>query len=570
MADIPVYESLAETLVTVTANGQENLDFDFLVLRGEQVNVVYMPVGSPSVNLQFNIDYTVSGIGNPNGGTVHLTTPDAMVGDKFLIYRHTPIERLKDWQAEGDYKAALVNAEQDEIYMIMQELRRDGDVGSERQERIAADEELQNQIDNLVGGDYGSLARYAKTEKRRHLDVNLTLEAGGGWPSTAPQEFTRAYSGGNPDRALPNLAANDLGTVMMIPPSEESTNFVAPNTPWLNYAGAMRRLMPVDIMATLYNSPVAIPPFEPVLTNGSGVLSFRYTGDYPLHTIMEGTLEVLIQTSVLSADASTRHVLRLIADPATVPLLERGESSGGRNLAAAVGALRTSTKLQDYREFNDPCGPVTPEVLADVATAPELYVGSDHGYFNLGDTTEELRTEDALGPVGPEVRTTKWMDCSGFDKSDRCIVINFTGISTRGRVQYKTSDGVIHNFAGQTRDVSARRVYRLPHDAVEFRVYHTGRGATVNEASVSVKALSMFLSRNHDPLKGYFDRRSFSVCRDVTFWPGGVYAFDILTLVADGGSARDTGFRYTGGGLKFMFDAGRMRKRMSSRLYEGV
>lgn len=571
MADIPVYESNAETIVTVTVAGQTVLNFDFLIFRPEQIRVLYRPVAGGEFALSYPADFSVSGMSQPNGGSVHLASLSTVVGDRFLIYRKTPIERLRDWQNEGDYKADLVNAEQDEIYMILQETSRDGNVRLEREERIAGDENLQDQIDNLVGGDHGVLARYTRAGHRKSLGVNQTLESGGGWPSTPAEEINRAFSGGNPDDTLPNLAATDLGSILFMPPTEDSTNFVAPTCPWQSFGGQMRRLMPMDIRTVLYNTPVSFPLFEPVDVNGFGILTFRYIGDYPIHSIIEGTIETMVQTSVIAADASTRHMLRLACDPATVPALEVGQSQGARGLAAAVGALRLSTKMQDYREFNDPCGPVDATVIANMeANPPELFVGSDPGFFNLGDTDEALRTSDENGPVGPEVRTTKWMDCSGFDKSDRCIAMNFSGQSFRGRVQYKDSTGEIFNFGGQTRDVSAKRVYRLPHDAVQFRIYYTGRGATVDDNSMSVRALSAATSRNYDPLKGYWDRRTFSVCRDVTFWPGGVYAFEFLTLVADGGTARDTGFRFAGGGLRVTFDAGAMRKRLSSRIFKRV
>lgn len=126
MADIPVNESTAETFVTITSNGQTSISFDFLIFRPEQLHVGYKPVGAGAwVPLVYPADFTISGVSNPAGGTVMLQTVATSIGDKFMMRRETPIERAKDWQNAGDYKADLVNAEQDEIYMIMQELDRD-------------------------------------------------------------------------------------------------------------------------------------------------------------------------------------------------------------------------------------------------------------------------------------------------------------------------------------------------------------------------------------------------------------------------------------------------------------
>lgn len=162
MVDIPVYESMAETLVTATAAGQEIFSFDFLVFSEDQTKVEYRPVTGTARELVLNTDYTVSGLNLPNGGSINLAGITVAVGDQLYIWRDTPIEREKDWQNEGDYKADLVNREQDEIYMIMQELRRgiinDGvDISElkngltqEMQDRIDGDQALSDRIDQLV------------------------------------------------------------------------------------------------------------------------------------------------------------------------------------------------------------------------------------------------------------------------------------------------------------------------------------------------------------------------------------------------------------------------------------
>ena len=147
--------------MTATAAGQEIFSFDFLVFDEDQTKVEYRPVTGTARELVLNTDYTVSGLNLPNGGSINLAGITVAVGDQLYIWRETPIEREKDWQNEGDYKADLVNREQDEIYMIMQELKRG--VGSngydiitlkaglaqEIEDRIAGDQALSNRIDAL-------------------------------------------------------------------------------------------------------------------------------------------------------------------------------------------------------------------------------------------------------------------------------------------------------------------------------------------------------------------------------------------------------------------------------------
>jgi hypothetical protein len=145
--------------------------------------------------------------------------------------------------------------------------------------------------------------------------------------------------------------------------------------------------------------------------------------------------------------------------------------------------------------------------------------------------------------------------------------MSFSGVSLRGRMQVKRADGSIYTLSAGSWDTDAKRVYPVPEDAAFVRIYYTGRGASVDDGTITVKDLNFLFSANNDPLKGFWDRRTFAVKRDVTFWPGGVYALEFLTLVADGGTARDWAFRCQGGGLSFLFDAGEMRKAMMQKMY---
>lgn len=157
MADIPVNESTAETLVTVSYNGQTEVNFDFLVFTPEQLRVIIRPDGGGAeVELNYPADFSVSGLNNPMGGQITLIGVSTSVNDEIYLWRDTPIQREKDWQTAGDYKAELVNREQDEIYMILQENRRDlrsnaGGLNAEIAARVAGDEALSDRIDDMEG-----------------------------------------------------------------------------------------------------------------------------------------------------------------------------------------------------------------------------------------------------------------------------------------------------------------------------------------------------------------------------------------------------------------------------------
>jgi hypothetical protein len=67
-------------------------------------------------------DYTVSGVGNDNGGTVTFTS--ALSGDEVVtIYRETEIARTTDFQQNGPWRSTSTNDELDRITVILQELK---------------------------------------------------------------------------------------------------------------------------------------------------------------------------------------------------------------------------------------------------------------------------------------------------------------------------------------------------------------------------------------------------------------------------------------------------------------
>lgn len=413
------------------------------------------------------------------------------------------------------------------------------------------------------------LAYFQTGAKIRSLAVNDVSEVGGNFPRSPVQELRATFSGGNPDGDLPNQAATDLAECLIIPPTEESTNYVFPTVPWMELEGSMRRVIPVDIRTCLINSPLNIPLFEPVKVNAWGFLTFRYIGEEPLHTILRGSIAMLIRLHGSSQDAYARHILRLRA--VNPPHMEDGQNSGGRHLAGPIGAFGEPNRVQEYYEFNDPCFPITQDLLdlAAVNSWPDYYNGSQNGFFNAGDTSEALRTSDDDGPINANVRTTNWMDISSNNNLEHAYYFNITGSSSRRRVQIKTATGEIKTFYPMTSDVwGARGVYRLPADATHVRIYYSGRSDTA--ANMEFRRISLNASPDYDPLKGMWVQRLFNVHRDVTFWPGTEYYLDLYTETYDMGNAREWGFRFQSGGLSFSFDAGRMRKKLARKLFKGL
>lgn len=540
--------------------------------------------------------YSITGIGDDTGFTVAFVNPDLWAAIKrFAVVVRYPINQPSDVDNGGQFgrrfEAALDRLSRNDqsirdmaymaikmpyttpldVEVFVEEPKPGWVIGWD----ITGTKLINYDTSKFGGGGGGTLpdwaAYFANPETLRNLNVNSALSQAPDpairWPFTAEEQLRYSYSGQNRREELPQFAGTDIGKCVMIPPAEDQTNFVAATTPWQSFAGVPRRMVPLDIRTIMLNQMESPQLFEPVMVNGFGMLAFRYVGEVPIHTVIEGTIEALVQTSTLDQNALTRHILRLTPDPATIPLLERGQNLGRQSLCTIVGAMRSSERLKDLREFNDVGGPITAAIRDNMAAnPPELYVGSDHGYFSIGDTDEALKTEDALGPVGPEVQTTKWMDLSALtNREERSLAIDFAGTSTRGRIQFKRADGSIFTPGVGSWDTDGRRVYPVPVEAAYARIYYSGRGTS--QASITVRMLGRQTSAANDPLKGFWDRRTFAVCRDITLWPGAVYCLEFLTLVDDGGSAREYGFRYQGGGLSFMFDAAALRKRTMKKLF---
>lgn len=418
--------------------------------------------------------------------------------------------------------------------------------------------------------EYNSNAStYREGQNIEDLAVNGTILADGTMPRSAIQELIENFSGENPDKLLIRQAPVELAQGRFVPRSEMSSNFVHSNYPWMNLYGTPKRIMPVSISTNLINTPVGIPLFQPTRANDSGILTFRYIGKEPIHTSIEGSLSFLLRSARIDEDAYARVILRLESNGH--PELEQGQNNGYRALGTTIGGFANPFHIENYTEYNDLCLPIGQVAIDNSKSWPDLYVGYDHGFFasNYAPDTEELATEDDLGPVGPEVRTTKWMDVGQYVDNRQRFIMTFEGKSTRTRVQTKDADGNIRIYTQFNRDgLSSERIYRFPRDAKYARIYFSGRGDTVDADSIQFRPLGPETSAEYDPLGGLWTERTIHVQRDITFWPGAEYWFNLFTQVYEGASARSWGFRMQSGGLSFLFDAGSLRKQLATAFFK--
>ena len=117
MAHIQIGDISPRIQYTITAETQAGpWTYPFPIFKDAQIEVSY---GSTVKTL--TTDYTVTGAGNDNGGTV---TPvnQPSVGDVVTIRRKITIERTSDFQESGEFRSKVINDDLDTIIAILQEI----------------------------------------------------------------------------------------------------------------------------------------------------------------------------------------------------------------------------------------------------------------------------------------------------------------------------------------------------------------------------------------------------------------------------------------------------------------
>lgn len=129
MTDIPVKNTVPRVSTVATA-GQTVFSFPFLIFASDQLKVERLPVGATeTIPLVETTDYTVTGVDDPDGGTITLTVASfptgATVNEQFTLFRDIPIERLTDFPFRGGFSSDVINKELDTTKLILQEQDRD-------------------------------------------------------------------------------------------------------------------------------------------------------------------------------------------------------------------------------------------------------------------------------------------------------------------------------------------------------------------------------------------------------------------------------------------------------------
>lgn len=105
-----------------TANaGQTIFNYTFKIFESTDLNVYVTPAGQECSDSDLTTAYTVSGIGDPAGGSITLNTATSD-GDLVTIVSAIPSERTTDYQNNGDFRPDTVNEDFDRVVSIVKKI----------------------------------------------------------------------------------------------------------------------------------------------------------------------------------------------------------------------------------------------------------------------------------------------------------------------------------------------------------------------------------------------------------------------------------------------------------------
>lgn len=104
--------------------GQATFIYSFPIFADSDLKVYHTLSGATADDaadiLALTTDYTVTGAGDTDGGTVVLNS-GAAIGDIITIVRDVPVARTTDYQTAGDFLADTVNDDMDKLVMMVQQ-----------------------------------------------------------------------------------------------------------------------------------------------------------------------------------------------------------------------------------------------------------------------------------------------------------------------------------------------------------------------------------------------------------------------------------------------------------------
>lgn len=442
--------------------------------------------------------------------------------------------------------------------------------------------ELREDVDELQR----TSTRYFYPEDIRNPQINGGVVSDGLFDMSVTEEMAWQTSGQDPQNQLPRLPGNLTGEAVI--------NFAAEYSRFWEQApiklvNGIRALPIESIYSTVYSSLRSFNLFEPVNISESLTYSFRYIGERPLRTILKGGITFYRRINTAGEGYITTTLsLRPISN---LPDYVGFQDNGRRHLGLSSAAFQQPAPLTNPQLIRDPLPRTFSGLDTILAGLPELWPGSENGYISSRSQfrdDEDLQTEDPPGSgntIGPEVLTTNWFPIA---PGDVVYLKPTNGVSLRRRFQVKyvdpadSSNYVVRYHAGASSDEAADGLFRMPthpeviaegvaYDPAEARVYFTGTENPDLATQLSIKAIpySQF-PQSLDPAGGNWAADTITTQTDVIFYPGTVYAFQIISETIGFAAIEEDRFRVASGGFSFIFDAGAvLRSEIEKMLVEG-
>lgn len=200
-----VEDNTSRNQYIVASSGQTIFAYTFEILDKDHIVVT-----KNSVTLSEGTDYTVSNVGNSNGGNVTFTTGTTK-GDIVTLYRDMPYSRTQNYTNSGDFLASEINSDFDRLWLAGEQTNR---VFSQTMRKSVSDYDSANLELPDTDARAGKLLSFDNTGSINMVEASSSVDIQeGAWTPV----FTDDPSGGNePPFVVVDASYTKVGSVVSL------------------------------------------------------------------------------------------------------------------------------------------------------------------------------------------------------------------------------------------------------------------------------------------------------------------------------------------------------------------
>lgn len=375
--------------------------------------------------------------------------------------------------------------------------------------------------------------------------------------SNSNQNFTANYMIDSRDEVLAQLYGG-LGAPIenaVLAPIPTITTFILTNAQIYN--NCLESWKPLS--SSSFIVPINNIPTSSITNSVSGRLfrayeywnqslsKFKCVANEPLMVRLQGSISLLVKVSDKSKESlRLEGKLPIEAPIAWLELVSDEKPTISRYTRTGVSSYVHATSVDMKKISNNsllqpqvkPYEYFTQEIL-DTIEKKDITYDVSGKYIRKLDISEDL-------PLGnSNNKTTGWFDI-GDERMIHSKAIG--GTSTTSRIQYKDKYGKIFFGYNQGFDnVSANKIYVIPEDMVQARIWF--RGANDTATDLEVRAIP----KEHDAFYGQWVEYTFNIDQSVVFAPESIYSYVLRFYNVTEDCALDTnGFFIKSGSISFL------------------